>query len=496
MDTPIHAINVKDPENAAGRRIAFFGAGPLPERFSAHAPGVANRLWNLLQPALAAGCECLVISIENDVPALGGDGGGGEIEPQEWGDRTWQKVRVTAEDCLDPQRLGPLLRNFAPDLCVGAGTLLAAWTACAAAGDRPVWADLFGDPLAEIQAKAALLQADFSSDELIQVWRLETDVLRRADAVSVVTRRQTDALLGQLALTGRLAGNTLDQSGGEALLGARAMIHTIPCGVERMDFLEALPSPERLDREGWLLHHGLPEDALVALWSGGFNAWVDVPTLVHGLEEAMEREPRLHLVVTGGALTGYLDQVYESFLALVMNSKMAQRIVALGWRPLDEAHYWLRLADVGLMVDRPCAETRLGARNRLLYYAAARCPVAATRGSEVVEEMEEAGALAALDPGDPRALARTLHLLLNDTDLRRGLGALSYRFCEDNYLFERTARSFLRFVASPRRTAPRGGGAEWIGHFLDFDARQADAAELARYRMGRLARLKSKLMGK
>lgn len=494
MNTSNNSYNEMDPENSAGRRIAFFGAGPLPERFSAHAPGVANRLWNLLQPALAAGYECLVFSIENGAPSL--SGGGGEIEPQDWNDRSWQKVRVTAEDCLDPQRLGPLIRNFAPELCVGAGTLLAAWTACAVAGERPVWADLFGDPLAEIQAKSALMQTDFSHDELIHVWRLQTDVLRRADAFSVVTRRQADALLGQLALTGRLAGNTIDHTGGEATFGVRAMIHPIPCSVERMDFLEQLPSPDGLDKASWLLHQGLPEDALVALWSGGFNAWVDVPTLVHGLEEVMEREPRLHLVVTGGGLTGYLDQVYESFLALAQTSGLSERIVALGWRPLEEANNWLRVADVGLMVDRPCAETRLGARNRLLYYAAARCPVAATRGSEVVEEMEAEGALAALDSGDPRALARTLHLLLNDAELRRGLGQLSYRFCENNYLFENTAKSFLTFAATPRRMAPQGAGSDWIGHFMDFGARQADAVELARYRSGRLARLKSKLMGK
>lgn len=477
----------------AGRRILFVGMGPLPADSSAHAPGVANRLWNFLQPALAAGHECLALSIETDVRTLAE--GGGEIEPQEWDTRTWQKVRVTAEDCLNPERLGPLVHNFDPELCVGAGTLLAGWTACAVAGERPVWADLFGDPLAEIQAKAALLGSEFSSNEHIQVWRLEIDVLRRADMFSVVSRRQADALLGQLALAGRLGGNLIEQTGDEAMFGSRAMIHTIPCSVENLDFLDALPCPEGLDRPTWLLHNGIPEDAMVALWSGGFNAWVDVPTLVHGLEEALEREPRLYFVITGGELPGYLEQVYESFMTLVASSRMRERIQTLGWRTMEEANNWLRMADVGLMVDRPCAETRLGARNRMLYYAAARIPVVATRGSEVVEDMAGAGAVAAIESGDARGLARTIHLLLNDAELRRGLGRLSYQFCNQHYLFDQTAKPFLDFVSSPRRTAPRGGGSDWINHFLDFAARQAEETELAKYRSGRLARLKSMLKG-
>lgn len=482
--------NLTERERPGRRRIVFFGAGPLPESSSPHAPGVANRLWNFLQPALETGCECLVFSLESDAEPI--NEGGGRIEPREWREHTWQKVRVGAADCLAPERLAPLIRNFNPELCVGAGTLLAAWAACAVAGKRPVWADFFGDPLAEIQAKAALLGPDFSRDEQIQVWRLEVDVLRRADVFSVVSRRQADALLGQLALAGRLAGNVIDQAGIEAQYGGRAMIHTIPCSLERLDFLE--PRGAAFERNLWLLHHGLPDDALVALWSGGFNAWVDIPTLVHGLEEALEREPRLHLVVTGGTLPGYLDRVYNSFLTLAAASRLARRILPLGWLPLVEAHGWLLAADVGLLLDRACAETRLGARNRLLYHAAARCPVAASRGSEIVEDMEAAGALAAFNPGDPRALARTLHLLLDDAGLRRGIGQLGYQFCKRHYLFSHTARPFLSFVQAPRRTAPQGGGAEWIGRFLDFAVRQGEEAELAKYRGGRLSRLKSKFL--
>jgi hypothetical protein len=95
------------PADQIGRRLVFFGAGPLPASASENAPGVANRLWNFLQPALAAGHDCLVFSLESGAPSI--EEGGGQIEIQEWRDRTWQKVRVMAEDCLVPERLGPLI---------------------------------------------------------------------------------------------------------------------------------------------------------------------------------------------------------------------------------------------------------------------------------------------------------------------------------------------------------------------------------------------------
>ena len=89
-----------------------------------------------------------------------------------------------------------------------------------------------------------------------------------------------------------------------------------------------------------------------------------------------------------------------------------------------------------------------------------------------------------------------LHLLLNDEELRHGIGQFSRQYCGQHYLFEQTARPFLAFAQAPRRTLPQGGGSEFISLFLDFAARQADSAELARYRSGPLSRLKSKLRGR
>lgn len=491
-----------DPETSTplelappARRIAFFGAGPLAEGGSAFAPGVANRLWNFMEPALAAGHDCLLFSIEPDAPTLAVLGPLPKPEPCQGGGKSWRCYRINAMDCLAPERLIRLVERFDPHLLAGAGTLLAARAACAAAGGQPVWADLFGDPLAEIQAKAAVLGEHFQMEEKLQVWSLLVEVLTRADAFSSVSRRQADALLGQLALAGRLSGELAGRSGPGEMMGEAALIHAIPCSLETLEiFAESGPG----DRAGWLARSGLPPDALVALWSGGFNAWADPQTLVRGIELAMDEEPRLHLVATGGELPGYLGKVFEDFKGLVQGSRHGARMHALGWLGLTEANQWLRLADVGLLADRPCAETRLGARNRLLYHAAAACPVVASRGSEVVADMDAAGGLLAFPPEHAEAMAHTVLRILGDPALARAVGERGYSFCEMNYLFAESARPFLNFAARPRHTSPADPEAErersagaWIAHYLDLKVRQGEWAELNRYRSGgRLAGLR------
>ena len=52
--------------------------------------------------------------------------------------------------------LPDLVEAFAPDVLVGASALPSR-RAVELAGDRPVWIDLFGDPMAEGQAKAAVV---------------------------------------------------------------------------------------------------------------------------------------------------------------------------------------------------------------------------------------------------------------------------------------------------------------------------------------------------
>ena len=219
----------------------------------------------------------------------------------------------------------------------------------------------------------------------------------------------------------------------------------------------------------------------------------------------MDQAPRLRLVATGGELTGYLARVYEQFKELAAASRHKDRIHALGWLPMEQANRWLAAAELGVVVDRPCAETRLGARNRLLYDAAARCPVVATRGTEVVAEMETAGALAAVPTGDAAALGRAIAELLNQSEKSRALAERSYTFCEQHYLFSRTSGPWLDFIVRPVRTGLNGAGeaadsptrsaAHWIAHRMDLATRHTQPNEPESPPSSPLARLKRWFFG-
>lgn len=485
----LHDMNEHaQPSTSRPRRLAVLGAGPLPKTGAIAAPGVANRLWNFLQPAASASHDCLMISIEADAPRLTPDAPPA-LETASRGETTWQTLRVRPEDCLAPTHLKKAIDAFDPDLLAGAGTLLAGATACAIAGERPVWVDLFGDPLAEIQAKAEVLGREaMPTDDLLQVWRLMLRVLLRADAFSTVSRRQAHALQGQLLMVGR---------------DGRPPILTMPCALESLDIFI---KPKAATQTALFEAHGIPADARIALMAGGFNAWVDPALLVAGCEKAMDENPDLHLVTTGGALAGYLGRVYEDFIALAGKSPHRGRIHPLGWLPIQSAHEWLQLADLALMIDRLCVETRLGARNRLLYHAAARCPIVASRGTEVVADMESAGALAAIDAGDADALAQAISEQLEERlagrDEPSPMGDRAYEFCDQFYCFASTSAGFLAFLADPERLDGRLPGSElppsptaqaWIAHYMDVDRREREWAELDEHRLGRWGRLKKRV---
>jgi glycosyltransferase involved in cell wall biosynthesis len=503
MDADKQPPPANDP--SPSRRVLLLGAGPLPSPRSPAAPGVANRLWHFLQPAIAAGHHCLALTLEPDAPELGGR----RPEAKLWRDLPWQHLALGVADFKRPDLLAGVVASFDPQIVVAAGTLQAGATACALAGDRPVWVDLFGDPLAEIQTKAGLLGDAFDLDEHLFVWELMLRVLTRADAFSTVSRRQRDALLGQLLLLGmtdaqveqmrNAEGGTRKETEEELQSNPRDagivdLIHPMPCAVER---LELLPRPSPAERAALLESAGLPPDSLVALWSGGFNAWADPLTLVAGLELAMRREPRLRLVATGGPLPGYLSRVYETMRAATAASRHVARFHLLDWLPLETAQRWAAAADVGLMVDRPCAETQLGARNRLLTFVAAHCPVVATRGTEVVDEMElTAGALLACDPGRPDALAEAVFTLLANPALAHAVADRAVDHVRRAYTFAASCGPFLEFVAraeavtAPDDAAPPASAAEWIAGYIDPVRRRADWAELVRYRSGRWNRLR------
>ena len=159
------------------------------------------------------------------------------------------------------------VERFGADAVVGV-TVYAAALAVRVAPSLPLWADVFGDLMAEAQAKAARTSSDWS---IVHFWTLLRPVLESADRFSAVSMAQSHALVGQLGLAGRLSLRTAGEE----------LVATIPCAAE---------AKATVDRESARRNLDLAPEDFVLLTSGGVNTWSDVETFCRGVELAMKDE--------------------------------------------------------------------------------------------------------------------------------------------------------------------------------------------------------------
>jgi hypothetical protein len=59
------------------------------------------------------------------------------------------------------------------------------------------------------------------------------------------------------------------------------------------------------------------------LWCGGYNVWTDVDTLFQALNQAMEKDPRIHYVSAGEGVRLANNNSYERFLEMIASSALS-----------------------------------------------------------------------------------------------------------------------------------------------------------------------------
>ena len=404
-------------------KITVLGIGPLPGQQASriHAPGL--RTAQFVRGRLAGGHEVSLAlrlypnsGIDTNAP-LPGDM------------KRVPFVALPDEQFMTGSHLPSMIAEWRPKALVGV-TLLPASRAAQVAADLPLWIDLFGDPLAEGQAKAAIL----GDDDILQAYYdLLMPILRRGDRFSAVSRAQTAALDGQLALVGRMSRKT----------AYYRMSNTIPCG------LDPLVAPaERSHRRGELV----PEDAFVVFWSGGFNTWCDVDTLYLALEKAMSSDERLHFVATGADLGEQDASTFAHFSSLAERSTYRDRYHLLGWVDYTELSDLHALADVAVNSDRPLLEVRLGTKTRFMEWIACKIPIITSRMSELSRELERHRAALVYSPGDAEALAQALlHAASNANDLEK-IASKALSYASSRLSVEHTTRPVVQWGKRPRRS--------------------------------------------
>ncbi len=268
------------------------------------------------------------------------------------------------------------------------------------------------------------------------------------DGFLVASQRQKDYLWGALGQAGRLQRPTGPH--GEA----RPEVVVAPFGLPA----QRPPDPTRGVIKGRLV----PDDAFVALWTGGVWNWFDPATLIEGVRLARRRDPRVTLVfLAAGHPSGAF--VGQDAAAGVLDSREVRDLVEEGavvfadrWVPHDERWGYLRDADVGVCGHFDSPETRMSFRTRFLDHLWAGLPTLTTEGGVLSEAICAAGAGLCLPAGDPVAWADGLVALANDAQRRAAMSDAALALAAD-YTWPRVAAPVLGLVQrlAAGDTAPR-----------------------------------------
>lgn len=327
-----------------------------------------------------------------------------------------------------------LIAETKPRSLVTAGSNLPAQVAIRCSAQCPLWVDLFGDMMTEVQAKLAFAPAA----ELDFFLRLYYSLLVRGDCFSTVSEAQKDAVIGQLSMVGRLTGATRDFD----------LVRVIPVSFDERESPTTLAEPR-------LRGKGVSRDDFIVLWSGGFNTWADVPTLFEALERAMAQNPRIHFAASGGSISGHHEEGFKQFVSLVQDSAHKDRFHILGWLPNDAIAGLYAEADIGINVDLNIYEARLGSRCRIVNWMRAGLPCLTTRTTELSRLLEANQAGFVVSPGDPDSLADAMLQLTSNRSRVLETGARAQFYATENFAFAKTIKPLLEWVGNPMQAPDR-----------------------------------------
>ena len=404
-------------------KVLVVGHVPLPfenlKKF--YAPGA--RTWHFSEPLIADGHELVIAGLR--IPFVYDDDLPDVVKTEERG-CTIYSVTPAAAEC--GTLLTDLAEEFEPDCVLGVNSY-PSYVACVKGLEQPLWADINGCLLAEAQLKAAT----YSDDAFLEhFFRMDEGVLRRADRFSTVALRQKYELIGELAHAGRLTSSTAGY-----------------------DFVADIPNayPDTpLREEGARELRARTEGDFLVLWSGGYNTWTDTSTLFEGLTYAMERNPRVKYVSTGGSIDGHDELTYPTLVKLVEESPLRDNFLLEGWIERDVARSYYLSCDVGVNIDSDTYEVMFGSRNRIMDWAVAALPSLSTDLCELTEEFAAQGLLYRFPDGDPVALGQKILELAADPEGLARTGERLKKYVFEKFSYAATTGALREWVASPEHS--------------------------------------------
>jgi glycosyltransferase involved in cell wall biosynthesis len=434
-------------------RVLVVGFPPPPYQLNSKVEAAHYRTWQYIQPLLEAGHTiglCAPRGSEQPAP-------GAVPKNLHWYEVPydvvgWPRILQAAHDQFDPACV--LGVDFYPSLY-----------ATRLRTRRPMWLDLYGDPLTISQVARFRRGTDQGIGTAIA---LMEQVLQRGDMFGACGIPQQQALVGELAMAGRLNSRTFGHS----------LVEVVYPGAPPVS-----PDAGEGDREALRQALGIEAEAFVALWCGGYNTWTDVATLFKALEHAMAQDSRVHYVSVGASTYQAAETQYDRLVGLVARSPHAARYHLLGWRPWQEIPGYYRLADIGVSIDALHYETILGTRTRLVEMLAYGLPAITSEGCELsyLLPVRQAGLNFAV--GDWSQLAAHLLRLANQPPELSALRAAGRRLVESDLSFATTTAAFRSWVAAPLVAPDRASG-HTLGLRQTVTYRLRTLTRLALWRVG------------
>ncbi len=400
-------------------RILIYGVAPLPFENTRKNYGPGIRTWQFARSLAEAGHEVRVTAVVLDEayvapPVALETVDGVRIE------------RIPKTLFVDPGHYRSQVAEFSPEAVLGA-TVYGSYALTVAQPEVPFWADQFGHVMAEAQAKSAL---DGHDAVVPFFWQLLEPVLCRADRISVVSERQKWAAIGELGAVGRLTFRTIGYD----------FTAVVPCALQPETGRGPAPPAHR--------RAGIDETFRV-LWSGSYNTWSDVRTLVTGLERAMERNARIEFVSTGGEVPGHDESTYRALVERAAQSRFAERFDLRGWLVADELPAIVAGSDLGILTEKPIYEGMLGSKNRIVQWMSTGLAVAYNRIGDLGELLEQRRLGLTFAVGDADGLADRLCWAAEHPEELARMAERARSHALEHLTFSATTLAVVAWAANP-----------------------------------------------
>ena len=388
---------------SVGRRVLLLGVGPKPGPESRGVRFAQLRTEAFATALRGAGHRVRVLYLAGDDP-----------QTRRTSARLYSPSGWEGEFVVSPGQVRGLLGGETPEVLVSAGPFSAGAVAWELREIAPWFADLPGDPFAELAAARNLRGDSLGEREAEYAREVALRVLCGADRLGVISEGQRHAALGQLGLLGR----DLEDQGRLV----RVLPISTPLG-------PPTPARERAPRLGVVV-------------GGAQNGWQDGVGTGSLIRAGLEQFPWLEVEITGDGLAGLAPaELIARFGGRVrVHGELTETALAAVWSRCG----------LGLSLDRPIVETELGSRTRLIHWAWAGLELVGGGGTPLARSLIHHQGMWAVEPTDVQGFLAALAAIW------RGERRVSHaqQVLQQYYRQEVALDGLLDFVAAPHRSRP------------------------------------------